>query len=101
MNGPMEHKDERDAGRTAKKILQAAAAEFSQKGLSGARVDTIAERARSNKRMLYHYFGNEEQLFLSVLEEAYAQIRAQENNLNLENLPPEEAVRKLVKFTFN
>ena len=97
----MEQKIKRDSVKTAKKILQAATVEFSLKGLSGARVDTIADRAKTNKRMLYHYFGNKEQLFLTVLEEAYSKIRSHENDLNLEDLPPEEAVRKLVRFTFN
>ena len=87
--------------KTAKRILQAATDEFAQKGLGGARVDTIAERAQSNKRMLYHYFGNKDQLFSAVLEEAYTEIRSQENELHLEDLPPGEAVRKLVRFTFN
>lgn len=94
-------KIKRDSKKTAKRILQAATDEFSQKGLGGARVDTIAERAQSNKRMLYHYFGNKDQLFLAVLEQAYTEIRSQENELHLEDLPAEEAVRALVRFTFN
>lgn len=94
-------KIKRDSKRTARRILQTATVEFSQHGLSGARVDTIAARAKTNKRMLYHYFGNKEQLYLAVLEEAYSKIRSHENNLNLENLPPEKAVKKLVSYTFN
>ncbi len=91
----------RNPERTARKILEAATAEFSEKGLGGARVDTIAERADTNKRMLYHYYGNKEDLFLAVMEHAYGEIRAHERNLRLDDLPAEDAVRKLVGFTFN
>ena len=58
----------RDPDATRARILKAAKAEFARKGLSGARVDDIAARARSNKRMLYHYFGNKEELFRITLE---------------------------------
>ncbi len=82
-------------------ILKAATAEFAAKGLGGARVDAIAERAGANKRMLYHYFGNKDDLYTAVMEEAYAQIRGHEAELHLEDLEPVEAVRKLVTYTFN
>ena len=57
----------RDPKRTRERILAAALKEFSAKGLAGARVDRIARRARINKRMLYHYFGDKEDLFREVL----------------------------------
>jgi len=86
--------------RTRGLILEAATDEFSARGLGGARVDSIARAAGVNKRMLYHYFGNKEDLFLAVLERAYEKIRGQESALRLENLPPAEAMRRLVRFTF-
>lgn len=86
--------------RTRTQILDAATDEFSARGLGGARVDSIARAAGVNKRMLYHYFGNKEDLFLAVLERAYEKIRGQESALRLENLPPVEAMRRLVRFTF-
>ncbi len=86
--------------RTRTQILEAATDEFSARGLAGARVDSIANAAGVNKRMLYHYFGNKEDLFLAVLERAYEKIRGQESALRLENLPPAEAMRRLVRFTF-
>jgi AcrR family transcriptional regulator len=86
--------------RTQTQILDAATDEFSARGLGGARVDSIAHAAGVNKRMLYHYFGNKEDLFLAVLERAYEKIRGQESALRLENLPPVEAMRRLVRFTF-
>jgi AcrR family transcriptional regulator len=91
----------RQPERTRGQILEAATAEFSARGLGGARVDSIAHAAGVNKRMLYHYFGNKEDLFLAVLERAYEKIRGQESALRLANLPPAEAMRKLVRFTFN
>ena len=94
-------KNKRNPERTAKNILAAALIEFSAKGLAGARVDEIAERAKSNKRMLYHYFGNKEDLFLAVLEYMYSEIRAHEEDLHLSDLSPIEAIRKLTGFTFN
>jgi len=86
--------------RTRESILEAATQEFAQRGLGGARVDAIARRAGANKRMLYHYFGNKEGLFLAVMERTYAHIRRREEGLHLEALPPVAAMRKLVRFTF-
>jgi len=66
----------RDPDRTRRRILAAALAEFSAHGFAGARVDVIARRARGNKRMLYHYFGNKEALFTAVLRFKMAERRA-------------------------
>ncbi len=57
----------RDGRRTQERILRAALREFAAKGFAGARVDEIARRARVNKRMLYHYFGNKDELFREIL----------------------------------
>ncbi len=91
----------RQPERTRQAILDAATAEFSTRGLGGARIDAIAERAGTNKRMIYHYFGNKEAMFLAVLENAYEQIRSMESELHLEDMEPAAAMRKLVRFTFN
>jgi AcrR family transcriptional regulator len=90
----------RDADRTQQEILRAAMAEFSERGLGGARMDSIAERAGVNKRLIYYYFGNKEALFLAALEATYADIREAERALQLESLDPPEAVRRLVAFTW-
>ncbi len=82
-------------------ILAAATKEFAANGLGGARVDRIAERAGVNKRMLYYYFGQKDDLFLTVLEHAYEKIRAEEQQLNLTEVDPIEAIRRLVSFTWN
>jgi AcrR family transcriptional regulator len=82
------------------RILDAAASEFARAGLDGARVDRIAASAGANVRMLYYYFGNKEGLFAAVLERTYAAIRSAESELGLERLPPVEAMRRLVRFTW-
>ncbi len=91
----------RDAERTRAEILAAATREFSERGLNGARVDNIAARTRTNKRMIYYYFKSKEQLYVAVLEEAYRRIREAEKQLKLDDLPPGEAIRCLVEFTFD
>jgi AcrR family transcriptional regulator len=90
----------RDAGATQKRILVAAKKEFAKSGLSGARVDVIAERAKANKRMIYHYFGSKAELFQRVLEDAYVDIRTAEQKLDLDHLEPREALETLVRFTW-
>lgn len=91
----------RDADRSQATILAAARDEFAEHGLGGARVDRIAERAGLNKRLIYYYFADKERLFQAVLEQAYRDIRAAEQALHLLDLPPADAVRRLVEFTWN
>ena len=96
----MARNNRRNPERNQGRILQAATDEFARHGLGGARVDRIAARAGANKRMLYYYFGNKEDLFLSVLEAEYARIRSAEQKLRLGDLDPEDAIRRLVEFTW-
>ena len=90
----------RDPERTRAAILSAATEEFTANGLTGARVDAIAKRARVNKRMIYHYFDGKEGLYLAVLEAAYAAIRAAEQELHLTDRDPDDGMRELVLFTW-
>ncbi len=86
------------AQATRRRILEAAIAVFTEKGLDGARVDEIAARAGANKRMLYAYFGAKEELWLAALEAVYAAMRAEESRIDVEHLPPEEGIAELVRF---
>ncbi len=88
-----------DPARTMADIIEVATHEFSEKGLAGARIDVIAEAMRTSKRMIYYYFGSKEALYIAVLEQAYRRIREIEAGLHLEDLAPEDALRKLVGFT--
>ena len=91
----------RDAERTQAAILKAARDEFAEPGFAGGRVDRIAQRAGINKRLLYYYYGNKDDLFLTVLESTYGDIRAAEQMLHLDLLDPVDALRQLVSFTWN
>jgi len=82
-------------------ILEVAAKEFADKGLAGARVDEIAEKINSSKRMIYYYFGGKEQLYLAVLENAYRGIREAEQRLDVRHLDPIEAIRSLAELTYD
>ena len=90
----------RDPERTSAAILGASVKEFTDKGYQGARVDSIAARAGVNKRMLYHYFGNKEALYVAVLESIYTAIRTAEHRLHLSDRDPVEGMRELVHFTW-
>ncbi|MBE2315916.1 TetR family transcriptional regulator [Solirubrobacter sp. CPCC 204708] len=91
----------RDRDRTQGEILEVATREFAEHGYSGARVDEIAERTRTTKRMLYYYFGSKEGLFVAVLEQAYAAIRAAEQTVDVDHLDPVAAIRALAELTFD
>jgi len=92
---------QRDAGRTRAEILGVAQQEFARHGYAGARVDEIAARMRTTKRMIYYYFGSKERLYIAVLEKAYAEVRAAERTVDVEHLAPVEAMRTLAELTFD
>jgi AcrR family transcriptional regulator len=91
----------RDAERTRADILAVATAEFAERGYAGARINEIAEKTSTTKRMIYYYFGGKEQLYGAVLEQAYHRIRVLEQQLDVEHLDPVEAVRELAGLTFD
>src|SRR3954469_12677334 len=91
----------RDAERTRADILAVATREFADQGYAGARINVIADKTSTTKRMIYYYFGGKEQLYVAVLEQAYSRIRALEQQLDVEHLDPVEAVRELAGLTFD
>ncbi|MGJ7906754.1 TetR/AcrR family transcriptional regulator [Actinopolyspora sp. H202] len=91
----------RDADRTRADILDVATTEFSEQGYAGARVDEIAAKTRTTKRMIYYYFHSKENLYLAALERAYEVIRASEREVDVQGLGPREAIRRLAELTFD
>ena len=92
---------QRDKERTRREILDVATSEFADRGYAGARVDEIAARTRTTKRMIYYYFGGKEQLYVAVLERAYTTIRAAEQTIDVAGLDPAAAIRRLAEVTFD
>lgn len=82
-------------------ILRVATEVFARHGLSGARVDEIAARTETSKRMIYYYFGDKEGLYRRALERAYAAVRDAETALDLDGMDPVAALQRLVEFTFD
>lgn len=91
----------RDPAGTRRRILDAGQSEFAERGYSGAHVGRIAAAARCNIRMIYHYFGSKENLYLAVLDRAYDRIRAHERQLRLEASEPLGGMRQFIEFTFD
>ena len=92
---------QRDAERTRAEILDIATAEFADQGYAGARVDEIAARTRTTKRMIYYYFGSQEGLYVAALERAYQGIRSLEQRLDVDHLDPARAMRAVAELTFD
>ena len=88
----------RDPDATRQRILQAAIHEFSLKGYGGARVDAICKRARSNPRMLYHYFEDKDGLYVSVLEHVLGELRREELKLEVDHVAPLTGMLELFAF---
>lgn len=91
----------RDPIQTQRNILKAATKEFAAYGFEGARTDRIASKAGIGKRMIFHYFDSKDGLFGAVLEAMYAKIRRAEENLDLANRTPIDAITVLVGFSFD
>ncbi|WP_369138082.1 TetR/AcrR family transcriptional regulator [Modestobacter versicolor] len=91
----------RDAERTRADILAVATREFADQGYAGARINLIADKTSTTKRMIYYYFGGKEGLYVAVLEQAYSRIRSLEQQLDVEHLDPVEAIRELAGLTFD
>jgi AcrR family transcriptional regulator len=83
------------------RILQAAIDEFAARGVKGASMDAIAARTDTTRALINYYFGSKEKLYLAVLEHVYRGIREAESRLELDHLPPVEAIRRVVEHTYN
>jgi AcrR family transcriptional regulator len=83
------------------RILKAALDEFAARGFKGASMDAIAARTHTTRALINYYFGGKEKLYISVLEQVYAEIREAEGELDLDHLEPVAAIRRIVQFTFD
>jgi TetR/AcrR family transcriptional regulator len=88
----------RDREASRERLLQAAIKEFSAKGYSGARVDAICRSSRSNPRMLYHYFGDKDGLYVAVLESVLGELRREELKLEVDHVGPLDGMMQLFHF---
>jgi len=88
-------------GANRARILKAALDEFAARGFKGASMDAIAGRTHTTRALINYYFGGKEKLYLAVLEEVYSEIREAEARLDLDHLPPAQAVGAIVEFTYN
>lgn len=82
------------------RIVQAAIDEFAARGFKGASMDAIAARTDTTRALINYYFGSKEKVYLAVLEHVYAEIRQAESQLDLDHLPPADAIRRVVEFTY-
>jgi len=98
---PVARRIGRNADQAKADLLKSAKREFAEKGFALAGIEGIAEPTGLNKKMIYHYFGSKEDLYIAVLEDTYLGIRKMEEGLALEELEPLEAVRKLVEATWD
>lgn len=98
---PAPVRQRRNAAETRERLLLAATEEFCERGYDGARMERIVRAAACNIRMAYHYFGDKERLYLTVLERVYEELRQRERALNFTHLEPVAGMRALVEFTFD
>ena len=82
------------------RIVDAAIEEFAARGFKGAAMDAIAARTHTTRALINYYFGSKEKLYIAVLEQVYGEIRDAEAELDLDHLPPVDAVRRVVEFTY-
>ena len=94
----MPRKRSRNAADSREKLIKAGRAEFAQYGFAGARTERICARAKSNPRMISHYFGGKSGLYLTVLEEALGDLRREELKIDVEHLAPIEGLMQLFDF---
>lgn len=91
----------RDPKRTKRRILFVASSEFANKGYDGAWVDEIVRRSKFSKNLIFYYFDSKEELFMAVLESAFVNLRRQQDTHSLNDMPPEEAIKKLIVDLFH
>jgi len=90
----------KDPEANRSRIMLAALNEFAARGFKGASMDAIAARTKTTRAMINYYFETKEGLYIAVLEQVYSEIRRAEGRLDIGHLPPVEAMRRIVEFTY-
>lgn len=101
LNAPIAEVTETGAADMRQALLDAGKTEFANYGYDGARLERIAAKVGCAKRMLYYYFGNKKDVYLAVIEQSYSDIRASEDQLNLDALEPLQALHTLAQKSFD
>jgi len=91
----------RNPVETRQTILKAAISEFSAKGYTGARIENITKKSGVNTRMIYHYFGGKEKLYIATLEHVLGELREEELKQDIHGEEPLEGMLKLFDFIQN
>lgn len=91
----------RDSEATKANIVKVATKEFADKGYAGARVDEIAAKTHTTKRMIYYYYGDKDGLYQAVLDASYGKIRRLEQKVAHVDDDPVAALRSLAELTFD
>lgn len=78
---------------TEDRIFDAANEVFTEKGMDGARMQEIADRAGINKSLLHYYYRSKEKLFNAVFEKTAARILSKFAPVLDEQLSLEEKIR--------
>ncbi|HEY4012576.1 MAG TPA: TetR/AcrR family transcriptional regulator [Polyangiaceae bacterium] len=94
----LENTNARDGDTTRGRILASATKEFAANGYSGARVEAICRAARANPRMIYHYFGDKDGLYVAVLGRVLSELRSEELKLEVDHTPPMQGMVDLFDF---
>lgn len=101
MNSQKSTSRSNDPERTKEDIIRIATQAFAKDGFNGSRVDEIAELTHTSKRMIYYYFESKEGLYREVLKRCYERIKRYEEDLDLTTINPEDALARMIRFTFD
>jgi len=78
------------------RILAAAAVEFAARGYAGARVDSIARRARVNKAMLYYHFRSKQGLYRALLRDTFGRAGERLETIAASGAPPADQLDSVI-----
>lgn len=89
-------KENKNDKSTGQKILEAAKQVFMEKGIDGARMQDIADKAGINKALLHYYFRSKEKLFEMIFMEEARKFMPKVTSIMVSELTLFEKVEKFV-----